>query len=66
MNSLKVWWNSPVKPSGSGLLFIQSFLITALISLLIGLFKFSVLPGLVLEGCVFLEIYQSLLDCLMC
>ena len=43
MRSLNVRWNSLVKPSGPGVLFVGRFLITALISLLvIGLLRFSV------------------------
>ena len=43
--SLIFWWNSPMKPSGFGLLFVGIFFITFLISVLvIGLFKFSISP----------------------
>ena len=39
---LNVWWNSPVKPSGPGLFFVGSFLITNSVSLVaLGLFRFS-------------------------
>ena len=38
-----MWWSSPGKPPGPGLLFVGRFLMTASISLLVmGLFKFSV------------------------
>ena len=42
-SSLNIWQNSPVKPSGVGLLFVGNFKITDSISLLvIGLFAFSI------------------------
>ena len=42
-SSINVWVNSPVKPSGPGLLFGGKFLVTASIFLLvIDLFRFSI------------------------
>ena len=50
IKSLTVWYNSPVKPSGPGLLFFQRFLLTASIAILVmGLFIFSVSSCLSLE-----------------
>ena len=41
--SLNFWLNSPVKPSGPGLLFVGRFLITVSISVLVlGLLRFSI------------------------
>ena len=41
--SLNFWYNSPVKPSGPGLLFVGRFLITVFISVLVmGLLRFSI------------------------
>ena len=61
---LNFWYNSPVKPSGLGLLFAGRFLITVSISVLvIGLLRFLFLPGSVLEGCTFLGIRPFLPSC---
>lgn len=50
--SLNVWWNSFMKPSGPGLLFARSFLITASIPLAYS--DFLIFPDWFLEGCVFI------------
>ena len=57
-SSLNFWQNSPVKPSGPGLLFVGRFFITVLISMLVmmGLLRFLFLPDSVLEGYTFLRI----------
>ena len=51
--SLNIWQNSLVKPSGPGLLFVERFLITlSILLLVVGLFMF--IPDSVLEVCLFL------------
>ena len=53
-----------MKPSGPGLLFAGRFLITVSISVLVmGLLRFSISPGSVLESCAFLRICPFLPGC---
>ena len=53
-----------MKPSGPGLLFAGRFLITVSISVLVmGLLRFSISPGSVLENCTFLRICPFLPLC---
>ena len=53
-----------MKPSGPGLLFAGRFLITVSISVLVmGLLRFSISSGQVLESCTFLRICPFLLRC---
>ena len=53
-----------MKPSGPGLLFAGRFLIAVSISMLVmGLLRFSISPGSVLESCSFLRIFPFLPSC---
>ena len=52
-----------MKPSGSGLLCVSNFLFGPSILLIIGLFRFLLLPDSVLADCVFLAIYPFQLGC---
>ena len=64
--SFNAWWNSPVNSSGPGLFFVERFLITGSISLLvIGLFRFSVFSWFRLGRFMFPGIYPFLLGCLI-
>ena len=60
--SLNVWLNSPMKPSGSGLLFVGVFLITNSIPLpVVDLFRFSIFSWFNFCRFFFLGIYPCLL-----
>ena len=61
---LNLWWNSPLKPSGPGLLFVGRSLITGVILLLvIDLFQFPISSWFGLRRVMFLRIYSFLLGC---
>ena len=63
-SSLNFWQNSAVKLSGPGLLFFERFFITVLISVLVmGLLRFSISLGSVLENYTFLTIHPFLPGC---
>ena len=58
ISPLNALWNSPVKPSGPGLLCVKSFLMTASISsAVIGLFRLSASSSFSLEDYIFLGMY---------
>ena len=57
-SSLNVWWNSPLKPSGSGLLFAGRFFDYCSNFIRCSDYSgFLILPDSVLENCMFLRIY---------
>ena len=62
-SSFYVWWNSLVKPSGPGLLFVGNVFMTYSISVLV---ICSVLLDSVLAGYKFLESCPFLLACQIC
>ena len=66
-SSLNVWYNSPVKPSGSRLVFVGSVFITySILFLVISLFNWSVSSWFSLVGCIFLESHPFILGCKIC